>query len=46
MSELEQPSAVEESEAEAPTTEPLTSRAARGVRDFVDRVADSSPGWP
>lgn len=47
MSELEQPSAVEEPDTDASTSEPLTTRTARGIRDFVDRIADSSPrGWP
>ena len=43
MSELEQPSAVEEPDTDASTSEPLTTRTARGIRDFVDRIADSSP---
>ena len=43
MSELEQPTAVAEPTAPAPPGEPLTTRAARGVRDFVDQIASSSP---
>ena len=43
MSELEQPSAVEEHDTDTSPTEPLTTRTARGIRDFVDRIADSSP---
>ena len=43
MSELEQPNAVEEPASPAPSGEPLTTRAARGIRDFVDQIASSSP---
>ena len=43
MSELEQPSAVEEHDTDTSPAEPLTTRTARGIRDFVDRIADSSP---
>ena len=43
MSELEQPNAVEEPASPAPSGEPLTTRTARGIRDFVDQIASSSP---